>query len=1149
MLFDYLKSFIQPVVNFFYPPEGRVLPRVVIEPQTVRPKFTALRKRIEQDIKSTILSTGEDFHKIWLRGISAPYNTKQLENIRGLVDSFLNKHGVLYVEYTVNGKDKQIRTIYNHGAVDTFMAIMCRGYVETFGTNDYSDKMVTSELSQVKSFKVYTPDEWNLLNVDRDEDVVLKIELMKEGLRLSKTEAAKSQYRKEIEKLTKKIRKTRSGAYFPYLVKKEYYDATMSEFQIYPEGSTENSTHCVLFSLRKLNLIHSDSIVKIIQDNTCFLRDNAEIKFADITKLLNTVDIPFLHFVTVDDKFVKRYHGYNKEGRFNLKRADLDWSITLCLIKNHFFAPGTMNSVDMVIDLVRNASEKLIPYKGGYCTLKQTIADIHDIKDEDGIRRQQEQLDHAKEMIKSGQAAGKEKELIEKKIKDEEVFSVPVPEYTVPEYADPEDKRPLVFACDTETYPMEDGISHAFMVTLRSTNINDTENIVGKIQKVWKGDECVKKCVYFLQELQTAYDTSIQIWFFNLKFDLSMFLKHFSFQKTIIQGETLYGATMLRKIGKKTFKLDFRDFAKIHSGSLDMVAKSLGVAGKQQGINYTWHTPERIVNRQTCSLEEYLPPFVEVQGSAEYIARVNNLQERNRKKMQDTLIESGFYRDGVLHASEMYENYCVEDGRVLAECMEKTDVALKALSKNTIGLADARTAAGFAYKLVGPGMDGVHFPIGYLRRYINKFLVGGRVCANQHFVRKVINSSVLILDVNSLYPSAIVRMKTEYGGFPAGRAIPCKEEPKKGFYLARVKIISVGRRLRMPFIRVKTGDVIKYTNDPDPNEVIWSNSIELEDWKRWHEIRYEFLGGVYYTKVGASEFCDQTAELFELKAKYKREGNDAMCTLVKLILNSSYGKTGQKSVYNSTRLIDNDELERLFRRGSAFEKAERVSPTQSLVTTLNPDDKMCMPNIIAITCTAMSRRIMNEIMGVLQVYCKGEVFYTDTDSIHIEESMAEPLRAMCLKVLGRDIIGDGLSQMHNDIGVEHKIDVVGTQALYCGSKCYFIRATGKNKAGEVVADQSVVKLKGVTKNGLIDGCMKMEGACEADRYLKLYETFCGTGFDMVLNPVGFGKIMMAYRDFGSVYNRKEGDFRRMIKFSENISSVEDDTVGREDEQS
>ena len=79
-----------------------------------------------------------------------------------------------------------------------------------------------------------------------------------------------------------------------------------------------------------------------------------------------------------------------------------------------------------------------------------------------------------------------------------------------------------------------------------------------------------------------------------------------------------------------------------------------------------------------------------------------------------------------------------------------------------------------------------------LRKYIAKAIVGGRVCVNKKYLKKIVNKKGADYDGVSLYPSAIARLCKE-SGLPTGPAyklLDFNQWDKVHYSIMEIKITS-----------------------------------------------------------------------------------------------------------------------------------------------------------------------------------------------------------------------------------------------------------------------------------------------------------------------------------------------------------------------
>lgn len=217
-------------------------------------------------------------------------------------------------------------------------------------------------------------------------------------------------------------------------------------------------------------------------------------------------------------------------------------------------------------------------------------------------------------------------------------------------------------------------------------------------------------------------------------------------------------------------------------------------------------------------------------------------------------------------------------------------------------------------------------------------------------------------------------------------------------------------------------------------------------------------------------------DFYQARIKYQKEGN-ALEKVLKLLLNSSYGKTIEKAVnkkVNYIKLYDtkfikfNSEADKANKekwieknRQKAIEQYKnneiseeeynhkindldsieitdegmkctwspyeyfldnnknkileehRVNDNLYRIETIEQIEDHYSLNLIGVQILSMSKRIMNEVI------CLAEdlginVYYQDTDSIHIENDKIELLEREFKKMYGRDLRGGELGQFHPD---------------------------------------------------------------------------------------------------------------------------------------
>ena len=128
-------------------------------------------------------------------------------------------------------------------------------------------------------------------------------------------------------------------------------------------------------------------------------------------------------------------------------------------------------------------------------------------------------------------------------------------------------------------------------------------------------------------------------------------------------------------------------------------------------------------------------------------------------------------------------------------------------------------------------------------------------------------------------------------------------------YFVRIKIIKLNKHLDFPLaskLNEESG-VREFNNEMD-NGIIYIDKVGLE-LITYHESEFEVIGGCYYD--GRNNTINHVIEdLYNLRLKLKQDKNPAQI-VIKLLMNSMYGKTIIKPVETDTIVKDNrDDFEK-----------------------------------------------------------------------------------------------------------------------------------------------------------------------------------------------------------------------------------------------
>jgi hypothetical protein len=380
-----------------------------------------------------------------------------------------------------------------------------------------------------------------------------------------------------------------------------------------------------------------------------------------------------------------------------------------------------------------------------------------------------------------------------------------------------------------------------------------------------------------------------------------------------------------------------------------------------------------------------------------------------------------------------------------------------------LDINDILTSASLAHQyFVKTGCyEGVYELASTPQSFIQKCVVGGRcmIANNEKYkCEEVVND----FDAVSLYPSAMDRM-----GFLMGKPKVIKDwsqHPTWDGYFVEVEIKHVGIHRAFPLMSyVDENGVRKWSNDM-VGKRIKVDRTTLEDLINFQKIEFTFIRG-YYFDDGFNYIIKKTIRtLFETRLRLKNEGNPAQ-EVYKLIMNSGYGKSIMKPIETSTHFFNSaEEFGKYWAINHAHIKSGQQFGNIYKIHKIKPISKHHNIAHVGASILSMSKRIMNEVM------CTAEdnginLFYQDTDSMHLLDCDIAKLSECFEAVYGRKLIGKSLGQFHSDFDVKGCKHVVATKSIFLGKKCYIDQLLGD---GEKIDYH--IRLKGIPNQVILNYC-------------------------------------------------------------------------------
>lgn len=438
---------------------------------------------------------------------------------------------------------------------------------------------------------------------------------------------------------------------------------------------------------------------------------------------------------------------------------------------------------------------------------------------------------------------------------------------------------------------------------------------------------------------------------------------------------------------------------------------------------------------------------------------------------------------------------------------------------------------------------------GVVRHFIQQCVIGGR-CMTRDNKKWHTHGKISDYDACSLYPSAVHRLLIPTG---APKVIPDEwlgtsryllehsmeeqqREPSQdqfiSAYVAEINIVKVGKNRHFPLISHKTKQGNRNENTCGK---MFVDNFTLEDLIQYQDIEFEILRGYYWTGAKSDLFSKKMAHIYDLRKQYKKEHNPLQLVL-KLLMNSTYGKTIQKPI--NTQIVCKKITNRVFNKATKEweerydsdnyqrKNSHKIISGQDLgentrcFEVRKSFDKYYVPNLIGVQILSMSKRIMNEVI------CTAEdlgimIFYQDTDSIHIPVSEIPRLENRFKEIFGRELRGTDMGQFHPDFESDSlKGEIWAVESVFLGKKAYVDKLT--DASNEI---DYHLRLKGIPNDVL--GC-QMEDPL--DLYRSLLDEKNSYKFNLLqLHP------SFKMEKFGDIFTKEK--FERKISFKGEFEEV------------
>ena len=510
----------------------------------------------------------------------------------------------------------------------------------------------------------------------------------------------------------------------------------------------------------------------------------------------------------------------------------------------------------------------------------------------------------------------------------------------------------------------------------------------------------------------------------NAGYDYLFELKYLKAKKLIRQGSNLLVYNGLFSYHGKTIEVIIRDTYKLISKPLRDFGRCFSLDQKKEVMPYSLQTDENIAER-------YL--------TRETVMEAPELKDEEfHKTFWANCEEWGCYDEELgFDLIDYAMAYCERDCAVLRDgfnifnqwMIEATGLSI--FSHLTIpSLVHEFFITQGCYK-------DVFECSGVVRAFIQKCVVGGRTMLRNNQKCRV-EGQIADFDAVSLYPSAMARM----AGFLKGRPKVLTERQlnynflsHQDGYFVKINITKVGIRRAFPLMSEMRDGVRSFVNENLRD--LYIDKVGLEDLIRFQEVEFDVLQGYYFNSGRNDTIKTVITGLFEERLKKKKEKNPIQ-EIYKLIMNSSYGKTLLKPIDHTDKIVSS-KAECMRYVSTNFHKVEHFTKIYGcdkwIIRSVTPISNHYSIPQVGVEILSMSKRIMNEVM------CLSEdngidIFYQDTDSLHIVQTSLERLRYLFRDKYDRDLVGKKMGQFHSDFEMRGCESVHSKLFIGLGKKCY-----------------------------------------------------------------------------------------------------------------
>lgn len=876
------------------------------------------------------------------------------------------------------------------------------------------------------------------------------------------------------------------GAFFSYYLK-DHININLNDLQIYKrdcDDKTRNLDNCLLYALRQYGI--DDSKLEKIKD----MIKLKHIPLTDIKKVSDKLKIGITIWRMRDDLDKIRTVIYGKE---------YDINVNIGYIENHYFLVKDCDYTSYSIknyDLVKDLDHFNMIYdkRGRICNNRyiNTFQLLHIMM---------KYKDYFFDKIDAGNI-NKYDEIYLDKLKENLFECLDYGEDNYREVSFDKTKIEPDLDCDEKTkivyFDFETGKikrnGKTFVEPFLCCTIDNNGN-----KRSFVGYNCAYDMLCSLKEntILIAH---------NAKFDYTFLTKHLWKCKEICNGSAFI--TFTGYFGN--IKIQIKDSLKLIPMRLVEFPKAFKLDYHKEFMPYDLYTGDNIDLR-----------YIEYDAVLDYISNDND-----KEIFDENIVKWDLVKDDYVDMIKYAQKYCEIDVELLRDgynifrdnCISHFNIDVnKILTIPT--LADKYLISEGCY-------DGVFELSGQPRQFIQNCIIGGRTMCSNNEKHILENVKINDFDAVSLYPSAMYRINGFLKGLPKIlNNLDYNVVKNYDGYFIQIKIKKIGIKRKFALCSyIDDNGVRNFTNDLI-DRIIFIDKTGLEDLINFQNVEFEIIKGYYFDDGFNNKINDVIKFIFDKRLQLKKEKNVGQL-IYKLIMNSGYGKAIQKSHDTDTKLFDSRErfevyLSKNYNKIKSWIEYDNGKKFKATIGSTMTDHFNRAH--IGVEILSMSKRIMNEVICLAEDNDL-DIYYQDTDSIHIDDKDIQVLSELYKNKYDKDLIGNNLGQFHSDFELHGADkDIIATDSIFLGKKSYADKLIGYDKDGNKV-EGFHFRMKGIPSKVIEYYCNEKKIDI-FDLYKKMYN---GDKIEFDLTCGGGSFTIKHEKDY--TINVME-DFKRVVCFA------------------